>query len=83
MSAARNSCVNPTLPNLKKIEMMGRFEYQNNQSKGSVELDDIVRNQVAAPSESEIDIKIDQDFMRLLNNTGVDITPEVCPLCYE
>ena len=57
MSAARNSCVNPTLPNLKKIEMMGRFEYQNNQSKGSVELDDIVRNQVAAPSESEIDIK--------------------------
>jgi len=57
MSAARNSCVNPTLPNLKKIERMGRFDYKNNQSKGSVELDTVVRNHVVAPSETEIDFK--------------------------
>ena len=36
------------------------------------------RNNYIRNLESEIDIRIDQDFMQLLNDAGVDANPEVC-----
>ena len=36
------------------------------------------RNNYIRNLESEIDIRIDQDFMQLLDDAGVDSNPKVC-----